>query len=79
MAVFLLSNLNAIIWFLRVRICSSDRLPLLSACCFGGEFVDFSALPVSWVVVELGAVAELAWVAGMPFDAAVGACPYVLY
>ena len=79
MAVFLLSNLNAIIWFLRIRICSSDRLPLLSACCFGGEFADLSALPVGCVVVELDVVIGMAWVDGMPFDDVVDACPCVLY
>lgn len=77
--MFLLSILNANIWFLRIRICSSDRLLLLSACCFGGELADFSALPGSCVVAEPDAVAGMAWADGMPFDEVVGACPGVLY
>lgn len=75
--MFLLSILNAIIWFLRIRICSSDRVPLLSFCCFGGELAGFSALPVSCVVAEPDAIAEVVWADGMPFDEVVGTCPGV--
>ena len=46
--MFLVSSLKATIWFRRVRICSSDRLLLLLACCFWDEAVDLSAVVAAW-------------------------------